>query len=51
MAGKEKARVRTVIRYSEAFKRQVVDEIARGKFSSLEAARRASSPGAGAKLV
>ena len=33
--------MRTVIRYSEAFKRQVVDELERGKHSSLEAARRA----------
>ena len=32
---------RTTVRYSEAFKRQVVDEVARGKFPSLEAARRA----------
>jgi len=30
-----------VIRYSEAFKLQVVDEIGRGKHASLEAARRA----------
>jgi len=29
----------TTIRYSEAFKRQVVDEIARGKFSSVCEAR------------
>ena len=29
------------IRYSEAFKRQVVDEIARGKFSSPDKARQA----------
>lgn len=29
------------IRYSEAFKKQVVDEIARGKFASVEAANRA----------
>ncbi len=33
--------MRTVIRYSLAFKRQVVEEIERGKHSSLEAARRA----------
>jgi len=31
----------TTIRYSEAFKRQVVDEVARGKFSSLDKARQA----------
>lgn len=31
----------TTIRYSEAFKQQVVDEISRGKFSSIEQARRA----------
>ncbi len=31
----------TTIRYSEAFKRQVVDEVAGGKFSSLDKARRA----------
>jgi transposase-like protein len=31
----------TVIRYSEAFKRQVVDEIERGKFTSLHKARKA----------
>ena len=31
----------TTIRYSEAFKRQVVDEIARGKFSSPDKARQA----------
>lgn len=31
----------TVIKYSESFKRQVVDEIARGKFKSIFAARRA----------
>jgi transposase len=33
--------VRTLIRYSEAFKLQVVDELERGKLSSIEAARRA----------
>ena len=33
--------VRTVLRYSEAFKRQVVDELERGKHDSLERARRA----------
>ena len=32
---------RTTIRYSEAFKRQVVDELERGKHSSIERARRA----------
>jgi len=32
---------RTAIRYSEAFKRQVVDELERGKHSSIEKARRA----------
>jgi transposase-like protein len=31
----------TMIRYSEAFKRQVVDEIDRGKFSSINQARKA----------
>ena len=31
----------TTIRYSEAFKRQVVDEIARGKFPSPDKARQA----------
>lgn len=31
----------TMIEYSEAFKRQVVGELERGKFGSLEAARRA----------
>lgn len=31
---------RTSIRYSEAFKRQVVDELERGKHSSIEKARR-----------
>ncbi len=31
----------TVIKYSESFKRQVVDEIARGQFKSIFAARRA----------
>lgn len=31
----------TMIAYSEAFKRQVVGELERGKFGSLEAARRA----------
>ncbi len=30
-----------IIRYSEAFKRQVVDEISRGKHGSADAARRA----------
>jgi hypothetical protein len=29
---------RTAIRYSEAFKRQVVDELERGKHSSIEKA-------------
>ncbi len=33
--------MKTVIRYSEAFKRQVVDEIARGKFSSPYKAQQA----------
>ena len=33
--------VGTSIRYSEAFKRQVVDELERGKYGSVEAARRA----------
>jgi transposase len=31
----------TMIEYSEAFKRQVVGELERGKFGSLDAARRA----------
>lgn len=31
----------TAIRYSEAFKKQVVDEIAEGRFSSINNARRA----------
>ena len=31
----------TAIRYSEAFKKQVVDEIAEGRFSSIHNARRA----------
>lgn len=33
--------MKTEIRYSEAFKQQVVDEIASGKFSSFERARKA----------
>ena len=33
--------MRTVISYSEAFKRQVVDELERGKYSCIERARRA----------
>jgi len=33
--------VSTTIRYSEAFKRRVVDEIARGKFSSIHRAQTA----------
>jgi transposase-like protein len=33
--------VSTAIRYSEAFKRQVVDEVARGKFSSAHKAQQA----------
>jgi len=33
--------VRTTIRYSEAFKRQVVEELERGKHSSIGGARRA----------
>ena len=33
--------VRTTIRYSEAFKRQVVEELERGKHSSIGVARRA----------
>ena len=33
--------VRTVLRYSEAFKRQVVGELERGKHGSIEGARRA----------
>jgi len=37
----------TMIRYSEAFKRQVVDEIGRGKFSSIYQARRAYLNGDG----
>ncbi len=32
--GRGNSKVSTTIRYSEAFKKQVVDEIARGKFSS-----------------
>jgi transposase-like protein len=32
---------RTTLRYSEAFKRRVVEELARGKHSSIEKARRA----------
>lgn len=32
---------RVSVRYSEAFKRQVVDQIARGKYATVEAARRA----------
>jgi transposase len=32
---------RTVVRYSEAFKRQVVDELERGKFETIGAASRA----------
>ncbi len=32
---------KTVIRYSEAFKHQVVDEIGRSKFSTMERARKA----------
>lgn len=32
---------KTVIRYSEAFKHQVVDEIERSKFSTMERARKA----------
>ena len=33
------------VRYSEAFKRRVVDELELGKYSSIEAARRAYSVG------
>ena len=33
--------MRTVVRYSEAFKRQVVSELERGKHPSFESARRA----------
>ena len=29
------------VRYSEAFKRRVVDELERGKYSSIDGARRA----------
>jgi len=32
---------RTTVRYSEAFKRCVVDELERGKYSSIDGARRA----------
>mgnify|MGYP002641956128 CR=1 FL=1 len=32
---------RTTVRYSEAFKRQVVEELERGRHASVEAARRA----------
>ena len=35
----------TSVRYSEAFKRRVVDELERGKHSSIETARRAYSIG------
>lgn len=38
---RKRSKVKTVIRYSEAFKRQVVDEIARGKFSSPYKAQQA----------
>lgn len=38
---RENSRVNTAIRYSEAFKKQVVDEIARGKFTSLHKAQKA----------
>jgi len=37
--------VRTVKRYSEAFKRQVVGELERGKHDSIDGARRANSIG------
>ena len=40
MEGKE-SKVSTAIRYSEAFKRQVVEQIASGKFSSFHKARMA----------
>jgi transposase-like protein len=39
--GKEKTKVRTSISYSEAFKRQVVEEIDRGRHKSPQAAMRA----------
>jgi transposase len=32
---------RSILRYSEAFKRQIVDELERGKFKSIEKAKRA----------
>ena len=39
--GEEKTEVRTNTRYSEAFKRQVVEEISRGKYLSPQRARKA----------
>ena len=38
---RKRSKVSTTIRYSEAFKKQVVDEVARGKFSSPHKAREA----------
>ncbi len=38
---RKESKVKTVIRYSEAFKKQVVDEIDRGKFTSPYAAQKA----------
>ena len=37
--------MKTIVRYSEAFKRQVVGELERGKHVSIDAARRAYSIG------
>ena len=38
---RKNSKVKKVIRYSEAFKKKVVDEIARGKFTSPYAAQKA----------
>lgn len=43
--------VETWIQYSDAFKRQVVEELERGKFASLEAARRAYGIGGAGTLT
>jgi len=38
---RKETKVRQTVKYSEAFKRQVVEEISKGKFSSFYAAQRA----------
>ena len=39
--GRKESKVSTAIRYSEAFKQQVVDEVSRGKFTSAYKAQKA----------